>query len=55
MAKRVVIEFGWDQQFEGLDASTGVPDELQVPDMRFVQYSLSRLRVVKGKNGMQIW
>lgn len=49
MAKRVVI--GWDQQFEDLDASTGVSDELQILDMRFMKYSPSKLRVVKGRKG----
>lgn len=51
MSKRVVIAFGWDQQFEGLDAGTSVSDELQVPNMRLVKYSPSRPRVVKGKKG----
>jgi hypothetical protein len=38
-AKRVVVVFGWNQQFESLDACTGVLNEFQILDMHFVKYS----------------
>ena len=43
--------FGWNQQFEGLDACIGVSDEFQILDMHFVKYSPIRLQIVKGKKG----